>query len=68
MVALRQVLAHQWDEGHRQRSTGDQREEQIGQVVGDVEGIQFGGKTELASDDDRAPKGQDFIQQEEEAE
>ena len=64
-VLFLQSFSQHRDEGDRQRPTRDECKQQVGQVIGSIEGIQFGGEPELPGGDDLAHKPQRLLQPEE---
>ncbi|MPM84403.1 hypothetical protein SDC9_131474 [bioreactor metagenome] len=51
-------LSEDGNKGHGQRAAGDKSKEQIGHVVGHIEGIEFSRKTELTGNEHLAQDGQ----------
>ena len=62
-----ELLAEHGNQGHRQRPARDQRKEQVGVIIGGVEGINFGREAECTGDDDLAHKTKRFFEGEENA-
>ena len=59
------IFRENGDEGDAQRAAGDKCREQIGDVVGGVEYIQFVAEPKLVVDQELAHKGEEFIDAEE---